>query len=336
MVFDPERGACVRSDPERRAQRLLRWYPASWRQRFGVEFGALIEDELSEHPHSASRTFDVIRKGLAARGVDLGITGQPIEPARRVSAGLASTSLVSVLFAAVAIHPWAWTVLTWNGWAPRRAGVVQTVTTGVMTVALLALVAVLSIGIIALAVSSLYRIVRRSQWRLALPVAGLSIGMVALGVSSNYLLRYTVARGGIVWGDPGTAMKQLAGAAYFEVTKITTTTLAPHVGWSYDLWRVVPVVSTALIGMSTAVLIRRMTIGSRRLRTVRITVVVLTSLMILVMASYLAWFLGADVRVFGGNDSFEAVAFIAMLIAGSVAIACARSSWRTGRLNVAD
>jgi hypothetical protein len=205
-----------------------------------------------------------------------------------------------------------------------------------MTVALLALVAVLSIGIIALAVSSLYRIVRRSQWRLALPVAGLSIGMVALGVSSNYLLRYTVARGGIVWGDPGTAMKQLAGAAYFEVTKITTTTLAPHVGWSYDLWRVVPVVSTALIGMSTAVLIRRMPIGSRRLRTVRITVVVLTSLMILVMASYLAWFLGADVRVFGGNDSFEAVAFIAMLIAGSVAIACARSSWRTGRLNVAD
>ena len=59
-------------------------------------------------------------------------------------------------------------------------------------------------------------------------------------------------------------------------------------------------------------------------------------LMILVMASYLAWFLGADVRVFGGNDSFEVVAFIAMLIAGSVAIACARSSWRTGRLNVAD
>jgi hypothetical protein len=42
------------------------------------------------------------------------------------------------------------------------------------------------------------------------------------------------------------------------------------------------------------------------------------------------------VRVFGGNDSFEVVAFIAMLIAGSVAIACARSSWRAGRLNVAD
>jgi hypothetical protein len=69
---------------------------------------------------------------------------------------------------------------------------------------------------------------------------------------------------------------------------------------------------------------------------VQITVNVLASLMILVMASYLAWFLGADVRVFGGNDSFEAVAFIAMLVAGSVAVACARSSWRPERLNAAD
>ena len=326
----------MRVDPERSAQRLLRWYPVSWRQHFGVEFGALIEDELSERPHSASRTFDVIRKGLAARCVDLGITGQPIEPARRLSAGLASTSLVSVLFTAVAIHPWAWTMLAWNGWAPRRPGVVQTVTTGAMTVALLALVAVLSLGIIALAVSSLYRIIRRSQWALALPAVGLIIGMVALGISSTYLLRYTVARGGIEWGDPGTAIKQLAGAAYVEITNITATTFAPHVGWSYDLWRIVPLLSTVLIGVSTAFLIRRIPIGSTRIRMVQITVVVLTSLMILVMASYLAWFLGADVRVFGGNDSFEVVAFIAMLIAGSVAIACARSSWRAGRLNVAD
>ena len=326
----------MRVDPERRAQRLLRWYPVSWRQQFGVEFGALIEDELSERPRSAWRTVDVIRKGLAARCVDLGITGKPIDPARRLSAGLASTSLVSVLFTAVAIHPWAWTMLAWSGWAPRRPGVVQTVTTGAMTAALLGLVAVLSFGIVALAVSSLYLIVRRSQWALALPAVGLVSGMGALGISSTYLLRYTLARGGVEWGDPGTAIKQLAGAAYVEVTNITATTFAPHVGWSYDLWRVVPLLSTVLIGVATALLIRRMPIGSRRPRTVQITVVVLTSLMVLVMASYLAWFLGADVRVFGGNDSFEAVAFIAMLSGGSVAVACARSSWRSERLNVAD
>lgn len=326
----------MRRDPDRRAQRLLRWYPASWRQRFGVEFAALIEDELSERPHSASRTFDVVRKGLAARGADLGITGQPLEPARRVSAGLASTSLVSVLFTAVAIHPWAWTMLAWNGWAPQHAGVVQTVTTGAMTVGLLALIAVLSIAVFALTASSLYLIVRRRQERLALPTAGLLIGIVALGLSSRYLLRYTVARGGIVWGHPGIAMKQLAGAAYFEVTKITETTHVSYMGWSYDLWRIVPVVSTILLGVSIALLIRRMPIASRRLRTVQITLVVLTSLMVLVMASYLTWFVGAHVRVFGDNDSFEVVAFIGMLIAGSVAFACARSSWHTGRLNVAD
>jgi len=43
-----------------------------------------------------------------------------------------------------------------------------------------------------------------------------------------------------------------------------------------------------------------------------------------------------DVCVFGGNNSFETVAVIAMLIDGSDAIAGARCSWRTRRLNVAD
>jgi hypothetical protein len=192
------------------------------------------------------------------------------------------------------------------------------------------------VGLIVLGVTSLYRMVRRSQWNLAVPTAGLVAGMVVLDLSSRHMVRYTVARGGIEWGHPGDAIKQLAGAAYYEITDITATTFTRHGSWSYDLWRMAPVVSILVVGLSAALLIRRMPIGIGGLRAAQIAMVGLTSLMGVLMGSYLVWFIGADVRVFGGHDSFEAVAFITMLFAGSVGLACARSSWRAGHFHVAD
>lgn len=48
----------------RRAHRLTSFYPAAWRQRYGDEFEAHLEQEFEENPHSISRTLNVVLKGL--------------------------------------------------------------------------------------------------------------------------------------------------------------------------------------------------------------------------------------------------------------------------------
>jgi hypothetical protein len=51
----------------KRAQSYLRWYPSSWRARYGEEFVAHLEIELTERPFSLSRSFDIVAHGMLAR-----------------------------------------------------------------------------------------------------------------------------------------------------------------------------------------------------------------------------------------------------------------------------
>lgn len=58
---------------ERPTQRLLRWYPQRWRQRYGEEFAALLEAEIAERPRSLRRGVNVrwhgVKMRLAGRGL---------------------------------------------------------------------------------------------------------------------------------------------------------------------------------------------------------------------------------------------------------------------------
>jgi hypothetical protein len=51
--------------PERRAQRLLEWYPRSWRARHGDAMGELIQDAVADGRDGPRMTLDVAREGLA-------------------------------------------------------------------------------------------------------------------------------------------------------------------------------------------------------------------------------------------------------------------------------
>ena len=54
-------------DPARRAHRLIAIYPTAWRERYGSEFQAHLEQEFEERPFSLTRTFNIVTKGLIAR-----------------------------------------------------------------------------------------------------------------------------------------------------------------------------------------------------------------------------------------------------------------------------
>jgi len=64
----------VISGAERRAARLLRWYPPAWRARYGDEFTELLLAEFAERPRSWRRAGDVARGGLLARLTGAGLS----------------------------------------------------------------------------------------------------------------------------------------------------------------------------------------------------------------------------------------------------------------------
>lgn len=54
-------------DSARRAHRLTKFYPVAWRERYGEEFEAHLEQEFEETPYSFARTLNVVTKGIFTR-----------------------------------------------------------------------------------------------------------------------------------------------------------------------------------------------------------------------------------------------------------------------------
>jgi hypothetical protein len=104
----------------RRAARLLRWYPAAWRARYGDEFAELLIAEFAEQPRSWRRAADVARGGLLARLTRAGLTGHPPQSPERVRAGLATAAGALAAFGVLGIAMWAQLATGW-AWAPPAA-----------------------------------------------------------------------------------------------------------------------------------------------------------------------------------------------------------------------
>jgi hypothetical protein len=119
----------------RRAARLLRWYPAAWRARYGDEFAELLIAEFAEQPRSWRRAADVARSGLVARLTRAGLTGHPPESADQVRAGLATAACSLAAFGAPGIAMWAQLTIGWEWAAPVTVG--ATIAMAAMTAAVL-------------------------------------------------------------------------------------------------------------------------------------------------------------------------------------------------------
>ncbi len=66
---------------------LLRWYPAAWRQRYGEEFAALMEDSLQGQAPTPRFRLSIVRAGLRERGHEAGLLGRGATRDERVRGG---------------------------------------------------------------------------------------------------------------------------------------------------------------------------------------------------------------------------------------------------------
>jgi hypothetical protein len=143
----------------RRAARLLRWYPAGWRARYGEEFTELLLAEFAEQPRSWRRAADVARSGLLARLTGAGLTSHPLEPSRQARAGLATAVCALAAFLALGVAMWSQLAIGWE-WAAAGTGAGATLALVAMTAAaafLAALALLAAIPVIWCAVRTLNR-----------------------------------------------------------------------------------------------------------------------------------------------------------------------------------
>jgi hypothetical protein len=104
-----------------RADRLLRWYPASWRARYGAEFAELLLADMAERPRSWRRSADVVRSGLLARCTCAGITSHQLPPADQARAGLAAVGCAIAAFTAFGMAMLAQLATSWQWASPGSA-----------------------------------------------------------------------------------------------------------------------------------------------------------------------------------------------------------------------
>jgi hypothetical protein len=66
---------------------LLRWYPKEWRERYGEELGALMEDSLNGQPPTPRLRLSIAWSGLRERAHQAGVIGEGTPAPNRLAAG---------------------------------------------------------------------------------------------------------------------------------------------------------------------------------------------------------------------------------------------------------
>ncbi len=182
--------------PAARAARLLRWYPKTWRSRYGEEFAELLVADIEERPRSRSRTADVIRGALVARLGEAGLSGGAPEAGSaraRTSASLASLVCCAAVFAGVGGALWSQlnTVWQWSGRATADVIVaIFAMSAAMLVLAVLALLAVLPVA---------WRVVTVRPPGLRGPSALFAAGLAVVVVGGRHFENDWPGTGGHLW-----------------------------------------------------------------------------------------------------------------------------------------
>lgn len=232
------------NDAERHARRLLRWYPRTWRERYGDELAALVIDDMTDQSRPLRRDLDVVRAGLAARMSACGVAGGPV---RDRSATTLTAATSAVVFVAAALSIWTQLADGWLAAPPHTCAV----TVGLVTLSLwlggLAVAAAVFIGRLARSIVRAVRLGQSPEMLRPLSLFLVSAGVLIAGV------RLMASR----W--PGTAAGHHSGMlassariAWAATDTISTFWLHPHrlVGLPPDelVWMVAsPVAVIALV-----------------------------------------------------------------------------------------
>ncbi|MDE3205953.1 MAG: hypothetical protein KGQ66_17235 [Acidobacteriota bacterium] len=308
-------------NPEQR--RLLRWYPAGWVERYGVEMLAMIDDSCGGRPVPGRLRRQLLRFGLEERLRRRGLIGGDRPDSQRARAG---ASLVLCGWAVLVVSGSMFAKVTehWSSAVPagRRgsADAAFSVVYGSAALGGLAVVAGAAAGLVAL-----HRAWRRGR----APRVGRA-GFLALAASATWAAA-TVALAS--WAHGLSPAQRNGGSGLY---------LAAFLGWG--------LLFVAVLGTWTAVALRlerQLDLGRLELRTVWTAGVVAAIATVSLVAAILAWWVsvardapwvlhgataGAAVSGFAWNLAISAlVGLVAVTLAGAglERLYSARRIWRS-------
>ena len=196
--------------PDPAVAKLLRWYPRAWRERYGDEFLAMVEDSLDGRPPTIRLHLSVARAGLRERGHQVRRAGQAA--ARRLAAGRTRSDDWFWAGFVFALLPY----LVRTSPPAARAGQVTAALDALAGLAVLAGVAVLARGLAAL--PAFARFVQAGGWpKIRRRVAWAAGATVAAAAGLTGLILVTRSR---------TFAQQDPSWAYFSGLMVTALALA--------------------------------------------------------------------------------------------------------------
>jgi hypothetical protein len=262
----------------RQARLLLRWYPLSWRSRYGDEFTELLIAEFAEQPRSWRRSADVARGGLFARLTSAGLTsaslasagraGDPLDPAAGRRASLATLACSVAVFLTAGAAMWAQLTVGWE-WAPpaaRGAAIAMAVMSAAMLLFALLTVLAAAPAVAAAVLAS----VRGQAPNLRRPLLLMTGGALALILGGRHFGNAWPGTGGHWWPHQGLVPGGIAAFSWACTLSVTSYWAHPAALASFPAaelaWMAVS--PAAMLGLiaGTAQLVRRVKLSPRLLR----------------------------------------------------------------------
>jgi hypothetical protein len=246
------------------ATRLLRWYPASWRTRYGEEFAELMLAEIAERPRNWRRTANVIGSGLLARCTLAGLTGNELPPAEQIRAGVATLSCALAGFLALAVAMLAQLATGWQ-WSSARSAPVLTGTM-VMAIALGCLTVAVAAAGVPVAWHAIVAVISARDRRLAWPASLALCCAVTLAVGARHFQNAWPGTGG-TGGQHGLVPGGLAAFGWAATLSVSSFWAHPGLLSRFPAPELAWMVLSPLVAISLAagvtILLRRLVLPGR-------------------------------------------------------------------------
>jgi hypothetical protein len=205
---------------ERRAERLVRFYPRQWRARYGDEFTQLLVDELADRHRSICRELNILVHGIWTRLSYSGLVGTVLEPRLRMRAKFVALAGVLAVFLILAAGVWSQLTVGWQWSAPAndptRLGI------SIMSGALFGLGILMAV--LAASVAGLFLVRLRPRggpklWCLAIVFA---LAAATLWFGSDHFAAHWPGTGGHLWSGRGLVPAWLARVVWAATLWITS------------------------------------------------------------------------------------------------------------------
>jgi hypothetical protein len=252
----------------RRADRLLRWYPKEWRDRYGDEFGELLVAEVSERARSWPRSVDVACNGVMARLASGGLVGRTVNPSDQTRRSLVTFGWAAAAFLVFAISMWSQLTIAWRASMPATSSTYTAII--IMTVAVIIFVTAALVATVPLAWTVVVSAARRRTPGLLRPVLLFWLGATTLIVGGHHFQHGWSGTGGYPWAHRAIIVGSVLKFMW-------TSTLAVSAYWAHPAgllrfpaseiaWMTISAIALIMTVTGAAKTIRRLDMSRRLLR----------------------------------------------------------------------